>query len=77
MKIVDLHTGAARLADALDQLEVAWQRTKVSWNDESRRHFEAEHLAPITPTIRMTLDAVSRLSEVLGRAERECLDEDR
>ncbi len=48
-----------------------------SWNDESRRHFEAEHLAPITPTIRMTLDAVNRLAEVLGRVERECLDEDR
>ncbi len=77
MKIVDLHTGAARLSDALEQLEVAWQRTQLSWNDESRRHFEAEHLAPITPTIRMTLDAVSRLAEVLGRAERECLDEDR
>ena len=77
MKLVDLYTGAARLSDALVQLETAWARVRVSWNDEARRHFEEEHLAPITPTIRLTLDAVNRLAEVLSRAERECLDEDR
>ena len=76
MKVVDLHTGAARLSDALDQLEADWSRVELSWKDESRQHFEAEHLAPITPTIRMTLDAVNRLADVLARAERECLDED-
>mgnify|MGYP002854314716 CR=1 FL=1 len=77
MRVVDLHTGAARLSDALDQLQQAWDQVTVTWNDEARRHFEAEHLAPITPTIRLTLDAVTRLAEVVARAERECLDEQR
>ncbi len=77
MMVADLHTGAAQLTDALVQLESAWGRVRPAWNDETSRHFEAEHLAPISPTIRMTLDAVNRLADVLARAERECQDEDR
>jgi len=77
MAMIDLYTGAAQLTDALEQLEAAWGRVQVSWNDEARRHFEAEHLETISPTIRLTLDAVNRLADVLSRVERECLDEDR
>jgi len=77
MKVVDMHTGAAQLTDALVQLETAWDRVQLSWNDDARRHFESEHLATISPTIRMTLDAVNRLADVLSKAERECLDEER
>ena len=77
MKVGDLHTPAAQLTDALVQLDAAWGQVRLSWNDPARHHFEDEHIAPITPTVRMTLDAINRLAEVLGRAERECIDEDR
>ena len=77
MKMVDLHTGAAQLTDALVQLEAAWGQVRLSRNDPARHHFEAEHIEPIPPTIRMTLDAINHLAEVLGRAERECIDEHR
>jgi len=76
MRVVDLYTGAAQLTDSLEQLEIAWDRVQLSWKDEARRHFEAEHLSTISPTIRLTLDAINRLAEVLSRAERECQDED-
>jgi hypothetical protein len=49
----------------------------VTWNDKSRHHFEAEHIEEITPTVRLTLDAINRLAEVFARAERACLDEER
>ena len=74
MKRADLHTGGARLGDGLEQLQVAWQQVTRHWKDESRHHFEEEHLDPIAPTVRMTLDALTRLSDILARAERECED---
>jgi hypothetical protein len=77
MAVVDLYTGSARLSEALVQLEAAWGRVRVTWNDESRHHFEAEHIEEITPTVRLTLDAINRLAEVFARAERACLDEER
>jgi|TARA_B100000809_G_scaffold183599_1_gene181486 hypothetical protein len=77
MRVVDLHTGVAQLTDALVQLDAAWGQVRLSWNDPARHHFESEHIEPITPTVRMTLDAINRLAEVLGRVERECTDEER
>jgi len=75
VSLTDVHTGAARLIDALEQLQVCWEQTTQSWNDEARHHFEEEHLEPIAPAIRQTLDAVNRLGDVLARAERDCGDD--
>ncbi len=75
MSLADVHTGAARLTDALEQLEVSWEQTKQSWNDEAQQRFEEEHLEPIAPAIRQTLDALNRLGDVLARVERGCGDD--
>lgn len=75
MKVADVHTGGARLTDAQEQLQVAWQAACGQWNDDTRRRFERDQLQSIGPTIRMTLDALTRLADVLARAERECQDE--
>ena len=35
MSLTDVHTGSARLIDALEQLQVCWEQTTQSWNDEA------------------------------------------
>jgi hypothetical protein len=72
MRVADLHTGAARLHEALELLEDAWGAAKVHWDDGTSQNFQENHLDPIVPKIRATLDAVNRLAEVLARAQREC-----
>ena len=75
MKISDVQPGGARLIDAHDQLQVAWESACGQWNDEARRRFERDQLQSVGPTIRMTLDALTRLADVLARAQQECQDE--
>ena len=72
MKTWDLTTGAAKLADAIESLQVAWASAAEHWDDEASRKFKDRYLDPLQPKTRRTLDAVHRLAEVLGRAEREC-----
>ena len=72
MIVGDLVTGAAKLADALKNLHMHWEDTKEQWQDAACRRFEEEHLAPLEPQVHLTLDAITRLADVLERAQREC-----
>ncbi len=72
MIVGDLVTGAAKLADAMKNLQMRWEGTKEQWQDAACRRFEEVHLAPLEPQVHLTLDAVTRLADVLERAQREC-----
>jgi hypothetical protein len=60
---------------AMDKLEEAWEATRPEWNDVVSRAMEEEQLRPLLEQLRMTLDAVTRASNVLTTACRECEDE--
>jgi hypothetical protein len=72
MIVGDLVTGAAKLSDAIKNLQMHWEETKEQWQDAACRRFEEEHLAPLEPQVHLTLDAIARLADVLERAQREC-----
>jgi hypothetical protein len=72
MHIADLNTGTAKLIEAAEMLEEAWAEAKLYWHDEKSRDLEENHLTPIYPHVKLAIDAVNRLSDVLARAEREC-----
>ena len=71
MRIVDLTVDATKLYKAHVELVQAWELTKEHWNDENSQHFEDNHLAPLSPLVKMLLDATNRLNEVFHRAERD------
>ncbi len=75
MQIGDLNTGGARLSLALKTLRMRWEECKEHWGDRTRMQFEENHLAEIDPVIGSTLEAVGRMSEMLGRAQRDCSEE--
>jgi hypothetical protein len=68
----DLVSGSGKLAESLKNLQLQWEEAKEVWRDSAARKFEENHLAPLQPYVRLTLDAISRLAEVLERAQREC-----
>jgi hypothetical protein len=72
MRRIDLDTSAAQLHSALKDLQLAWHVTCESWNDGVSRQFAEQHLDPLIPSGRMTIDAVNRMRELIGRIEREC-----
>jgi len=76
MKVGDLSGGAAKLALALKQLGIKWETSKETWNDATARYFHKEHIDPLLPAVKETLESVGRLAEVLARAARDVSDDD-
>jgi uncharacterized protein YukE len=72
----ELTGGAAKLALALKHLTIKWESARDSWDDATSRAFHDEHLEPLRPKVKETLEAISRLAEVLARAARDVSDTD-
>ena len=72
MRHADFVSPAARLHDALIRLEHAWQAAKEHWSDPVSETVEEDYLIPLHNQVSLMLDAVNKVSDVMGRAEREC-----
>jgi uncharacterized protein YukE len=72
----ELTGGAAKLALALKHLAIKWESARDSWDDATSRAFHEEHIEPLRPKVKETLEAISRLAEVLARAARDVSDTD-
>ena len=72
MRNADFVSPAARLEDAVTRLEHTWQQTKEHWSDPVSQTVEESYMVPIHIQVSLLLDAVNKISEVMGRAEREC-----
>lgn len=70
----DLSSGASKLALALKQLNIKWDAARETWDDATARAFHKEHIEPLAPRVKETLEAIGRLAEVLARATREVSD---
>lgn len=70
----DLSSGASKLALALKQLNIKWDAARDTWDDATARAFHKEHIEPLAPRVKETLEAIGRLAEVLARATREVSD---
>jgi hypothetical protein len=55
----------------LGLLDAAWEQAAQHWRDDMTRDFERYHWAPLRQEFHSYLDALARLREVLGAAERE------
>jgi hypothetical protein len=75
MHIGDLSSGASKMALALKHLLMKWESARETWDDATSRAFSEEHLAPLTPDVKQTLESVGRLAETLARAIRDVSDD--
>ena len=72
MRHADFVTPASRLEDAITRLEQNWLQTKEHWSDPVSQTVEEDYLVPLHNQVSLMLDAVNKISDVMGRAEREC-----
>jgi hypothetical protein len=72
MRIADLNSGPAKLAEAWEILQLRWQVATEQWNDPVSREFEDNYLAPLKPRVASTLEKMRLLGQVLAKAEEEC-----
>jgi uncharacterized protein YukE len=76
MRIGDLSSGASKLANSLKQLNLKWDAATDTWHDGRAKAFHKEHVDPLLPAVKETLDALGRLAEVFDRAARDISDSD-
>lgn len=72
MKKCDLATPAARIRHALENLEVTWQNSTDAWSDPVSRRFAEKQLEPMIPKIKIALDAIGRMHQLLTEVQRDC-----
>lgn len=72
MKNADFTTGAAKMMSALKMLRSRWEETKEVWQDANSRRFEETYLDPLEPQMKLALEAIGTLAELMARAERDC-----
>ena len=72
----DLSSGAGKMALAMKQLRLKWEAARETWDDGTSRAFHEEHIEPLAPRVKETLEAVGRLAELLSRAVRDVSDND-
>jgi hypothetical protein len=72
MRTTDLATSAAYVRDAFDDLQIAWQEASEHWHDEVSRKFCENHLEPLGPVLKLSLDAIARMTQVVGGMHRDC-----
>ena len=70
MALPDFTGETAKMRAALETLEAAWDATEKHWNDKTRQQFEENHLRPLVPQVKTTLDAANRLADALRQAVR-------
>ena len=70
MKTWDLHSPAAKLRQALKDLQVARARIGAQWQDDKLRQFEESFLEPLEQKLHGTVMSIAELAEVLHKAER-------
>ena len=73
MKHADFVSPAARLEDAMNQLEQVWQQTKEQWSDPVSRAIEEDYLVSFHNRVVLVLDAVNKTAGVMRQAEQACL----
>jgi hypothetical protein len=75
MKHSDVAAGGAKLELALKSFRTTFAAVDPQWADAARHDFEETHLAEMEPNVRNMLEAIARLAEVFGAAERQCNSE--
>lgn len=72
MRPWDLESSAAHLRDAMDNLQIAWQQTEPLWQDTVSQKFCDTQLEPIGPAMKLSLDAIARMQQLLNQMQRDC-----
>jgi hypothetical protein len=71
MRIGDLSTGMSKLRRSFDTLRATSGETFEAWQDSAAGAFEEHYLRDLEPKVKIALEAMSRLSSVLAKAQQQ------
>lgn len=72
MRIADLNTGLSQLRTSYEELQRAWNQTRLEWTDQNSQNLEENYLRPIHSKIQLAFQSIDQLNSVLEQAAREC-----
>jgi hypothetical protein len=72
---MSVNVAKAQMMDALKQLRTRWSRIRESWDDETRRRFEAEFIEPLEAKVLTATKGLDQVSELIATVRRDCGDE--
>jgi hypothetical protein len=72
MRKCDLESGSLKIRHALEALQENWQNTTDHWDDAVSRHFQEHHLDPIVPRVKIALDAMGRMQQLVDEIQKDC-----
>ena len=72
MRSLSLHSSAIRLKSAMKTLQLKWDQTRESWDDQVSQEFEEQHILPLETQVQAVLIGIDELGEVLRQALQEC-----
>ena len=71
-----LQSEIARIQEAMEALDVVWDRTTESWRDRNARSVEENFMGPLREVVGQAIPAIGQLSEVLQAGVRRVVDPD-
>jgi hypothetical protein len=77
VKVAQFATPIAKLQDALDKLQHAWQETEQHWEDATSENIERAHLEPLLKQLKEIIESTVPLSEGMGQMSRACAPQSR
>lgn len=72
MRPWDLETGASQLRREMESLQLQWQQANEVWDDAVSQNFCEVHLEPIGPAMKMALDAMGRMQQLVRQIHQDC-----
>lgn len=69
---MSMHSGRAKLKDALKKLDHAWRQAREEWHDDVARQFEQERIEPLIDQTRAAISALAPLDEAVQKARHAC-----
>lgn len=62
-----LYEGRGSINKSIKQLNLAWNETKLAWDDRRTREFEERYIVPLQAEVRTTVSAMDQLAGLIQR----------
>jgi len=71
MRVGNFHSASGAIQDAFEELMIAWENTRESWDDANAVAFEEGFLKLVAEELAIVVPAIGQISQTFGAASRE------
>ena len=67
-----LYEGRGQLGKLMKDLLLRWHETRLEWDDQQAKHFEARFLTPLEHDLRTAIGAMDEMAVLVSQVRNEC-----